>query len=160
METVARVAFVYLLLMVTLRVVGKRELGRMSPFELILLLLIPELFSQAVLREDVSMTNAVIAFFALVSLVFLTSLLAHRFRALENLMSGTPTVLASNGRCSEEHMNVERVQPEDGYAELRKAGFENLSDAKWIVLEDDGKLSIVPINRGRINMSNDDGDMP
>jgi uncharacterized membrane protein YcaP (DUF421 family) len=54
-------------------------------------------------------------------------------------------------------MNVERVQPEEVYAELRKAGFENLSDAKWIVLEDDGKLSIVPINRGRINMSNDDG---
>lgn len=157
METVARVAFVYLLLMVTLRVAGKRELGRMSPFELILLLLIPELFSQAVLREDFSMTNAVIAFFALVSLVFITSLLAHRFRALESLISGTPTVLASDGHFHDKHMNEERVQPEEVYAELRKAGYERLSDAKWIVLEDDGKLSIVPINRGRINMSNDDG---
>lgn len=156
METVVRVAFVYLVLMVTLRVIGKRELGRMSPFELILLLLIPELFSQAVLREDFSMTNAVIAFFALVSMVFITSLLAHRFRSLERLISGTPTVLASNGRFLDENMNEERVQPEEVYAELRKAGFERLSDAKWIVLEDDGKLSIVPIHGGRVNKSNDD----
>lgn len=159
METVVRVAFVYLLLMVTLRVVGKRELGRMSAFEFILLLLIPELFAQAIVREDFSMTNAVIAFFALVSLVFLTSLLAHRFRALERLISGTPTVLASNGRFLDENMNVERVQPEEVYAELRKAGYERLGDAKWIVLEDDGKLSIVPIHRGSVSQAGDEADL-
>jgi uncharacterized membrane protein YcaP (DUF421 family) len=85
-----------------------------------------------------------------------TSLLAHRFRTLERFLSGTPTVLASNGRFLDEHMNEERVQPEEVYAELRKAGFEKLSDAKWIVLEDDGKLSIVPIRRNRVNHSSDD----
>lgn len=84
-------------------------------------------------------------------------LLAHPFRALESLISGTPTVLASDGRFHDKRTNEERVQPEEVYAELRKAGYAKLSDAKWIVLEDDGKLSIVPINRGRISLSNDDG---
>ena len=157
METVARVAFVYVLLMMTLRVMGKRELGRLSPFELVLLMLIPELFSQAVLREDFSMTNAVIAFFSLVSLVFLTSLLAHRFPRMERVLSGEPTVIAAAGRFIDEAMNRERVQPGEVYAELRKAGFERLSDAKYIVLEDDGKMSIVPV-RGRRNPQTQDDD--
>ena len=61
METVIRVAYVYILLMVVLRIMGKRELGRLSPFELVLLMLIPELFSQALVREDFSMTNATVA---------------------------------------------------------------------------------------------------
>lgn len=149
METVARVAFVYVLLMVTLRMMGKRELGRLSPFELILLMLIPELFQQALMREDFSMTNAVVAFFTLVSLVFLTSLLAHRFRRLEQALMGEPAVLASGGRFVTKSMNEERVQPEEVYSELRKAGYERLSDARIIVLEEDGKISIVPVERGR-----------
>jgi uncharacterized membrane protein YcaP (DUF421 family) len=149
METVARVAFVYVLIMVTLRIMGKRELGRLSPFELVLLMLIPELFQQALMREDFSMTNAVIAFLTLCSLVFLTSLLAHRFRTVGQALMGKPTVLASGGRFVERAMNEERVQPEEVYAELRKAGFERLTDAKLIVLEEDGKLSIVPIARRR-----------
>lgn len=149
METVARVAFVYILLMVTLRVIGKRELGRLSPFELVLLMLIPEIFAQALMREDFSMTNAVIAFCSLVLLVFLTSLAAHRFRGMERVLAGEPAVIASGGRFLQEAMNRERVQPDEVYAELRKAGFERLSDAKYIVLEDDGKMSIVPASRER-----------
>jgi uncharacterized membrane protein YcaP (DUF421 family) len=156
METVARVAFVYVLLMVTLRVVGKRELGRLSPFELVLLMLIPELFQQALMREDFSLTAAVIAFFSLVSLVFATSLLAHRFRWMERVLAGEPAVIASGGRFVVEAMNRERVQPGEVYAELRKAGFERLSDARYIVLEDDGKLSIVPVERGGATRRDDD----
>jgi uncharacterized membrane protein YcaP (DUF421 family) len=148
MEIVARVAFVYILLMVTLRVIGKRELGRLSPFELVLLMLIPEIFAQALMREDFSMTNAVVAFCSLVLLVFLTSLVAHRFPRMERVLAGEPAVIASGGRFVQEAMNRERVQPDEVYAELRKAGFERLSDAKYIVLEDDGKMSIVPASPG------------
>jgi uncharacterized membrane protein YcaP (DUF421 family) len=148
METVARITFVYVLLMVTLRIIGKRELGRLSPFELVLLMLIPELFQQALMLEDFSMTSAVIAFFSLVTLVFATSLLAHRFPRMERILTGEPAVIASGGRFLDDAMNRERVQPDEVYAELRKAGFERLADARYIVLEDDGKISIVPVERG------------
>jgi uncharacterized membrane protein YcaP (DUF421 family) len=156
MESVLRVAFVYFLLMVTLRLIGKRELGRMSPFELVLLMLIPELFQQALVREDFSMTNATISFFSLVTLVFATSLLAHRYERIGRVISGSPTVLAQGGQFLEDNMNRERVAPDEVYAELRKAGFDRLRDAKWIVLEDDGKLSVVPMRQERVVRRDDE----
>ncbi len=145
METVLRVAFVYALLMIVLRLMGKRELGRLSPFELVLLMLIPEIFSQALVREDFSMTNATVAFLTLAALVFATSVLAHRFTRLEHVFSGSPAVLAQDGKFEEGAMNAELVQPDEIYSELRKAGHLQLSDARLIVLENDGKLSIIPV---------------
>lgn len=151
MESVLRVTYVYILLMVVLRAMGKRELGRLSPFELVLLMLIPELFSQALVREDFSMTNATIAFLTLVALVFGSSVLAHRFKRLETLLTGQPTVLAADGKFVEPALNAELVQPAEVYSELRKAGHADLSEAKWVILESDGKLSIVPMSQGEQN---------
>ena len=156
METVLRVAYVYILLMFVLRIMGKRELGRLSPFELVLLMLIPELFSQALVREDFSMTNATVAFMSLVSLVFATSVLAHRFKRLEKVFTGSPAVLASDGRFVQDAMNEELVQPDEVYSELRKAGYERLSEAKLVILENDGKLSIVPLRKNGGNTPQSD----
>ena len=61
METVIRVAIVYVFLMAALRFLGKREFGQLSPFDLVVLLMIPELVSQALVREDFSLTNAIVA---------------------------------------------------------------------------------------------------
>lgn len=144
MATVIRVAFVFVLLMVVLRVLGKRELSNLSPFELVLLMLIPELFQQALMLEDFSMTNAVIGLTTIVTLVMLTSILSHRFAGVHRAVAGEPTVLAYKGRFIERAMNAERVQPDDVYAELRKSGLERLSQARWVVLEDDGRISVVP----------------
>lgn len=156
METVIRVAYVYILLMIVLRIMGKRELGRLSPFELVLLMLIPELFSQALVREDFSMTNATVAFMSLASLVFVTSALAHRSKRLETVFSGSPAVLASGGRFEQDAMNEELVQPGEVYSELRKAGYQSLADAKWVILENDGKLSIVPMQKNSGNVPRED----
>jgi uncharacterized membrane protein YcaP (DUF421 family) len=156
METVLRVAFVYILLMVVLRIMGKRELGSLSPFELVLLMLIPEIFSQALVREDFSMTNATIAFLTLATLVFGTSALAHRFRALEKIVSGSPAVLARDGNFVPDAMNEELVQPDEVYSELRKAGHLELKDARLIVLEPDGRLSIIPVDSAGKNVPQKD----
>lgn len=68
-ETVLRVGFIYLLLMVLLRLLGKRELSQLSPLELVMLLLIPELVAQGIVGEDISMTNALVALATLLSMV-------------------------------------------------------------------------------------------
>jgi uncharacterized membrane protein YcaP (DUF421 family) len=73
METVARVSVVYVLLLAAMRVLGKRELSQLSPFELVTLLLIPEMFQQALVRDDFSMVTALVASATLLSLVYLTS---------------------------------------------------------------------------------------
>lgn len=144
METVLRIAFIYFFLMVAFRAMGKRELNKMSAFELVMLLLIPELFSQAALREDFSMTNATVATATLLTLVFFTSVVSHLSARAHEVISGNPTVLVRSGRYIEKNMNRERIGPEELLAEMHKAGYEKLEQIKWAILEDDGKISLVP----------------
>lgn len=144
METVVRILVIYLLLLLGLRAMGKREFGQLSPFELVTLLLIPELIQQAAVREDFSLTNAVVAVSALFLLVFLTSALAHRFGAFERVIGGLPAVLAHNGRFVPDAMNHERVSADEIYSELRKVGLVELKQVRWVLLEADGKIAIVP----------------
>lgn len=144
METVLRVALIYLAIVVGLRVLGKREFGQLSPLELVSLLLIPEIVSQAIVREDFSLTNAMIGLATLFSLVFMTSLLAVRSKRFQDAIESSPTVLAYKGRLIQDHLLQERVTPGEIFAEMRRVGLEQLSQVKWAMLETDGKISIVP----------------
>ena len=97
MDTVIRIAFIYFFLMIALRVMGKRELSEMSPFELVTLLMVPEIFSTALARQDYSMTHATIGVATLFTLVFVTSLVTFRFKRVEQIIEGTPTILVHDG---------------------------------------------------------------
>lgn len=148
METVLRVAITYVVILAGFRVMGKRELSQLSPFELVTLLLIPEIFAQAIIGEDFSMTNALVAFTTLLSLVFLTSVLAHVSRRFGAVIEAGPSVLVANGRMIERNMNRERITPEELHSELRMSGLEELSQVKWAILEADGKISVVRLDGG------------
>ena len=143
METVLRVGFIYAFLLVVLRVMGKRELSQLTPLELVMLLLIPEFVAQGVVREDFSLTNAVIAVTTLASFVFVTSVLSYRFRRVGELLEGKPTLLAERGRLLPDALARERVPPEEVVSEMRRAGVERLDDVRWVVLEPGGKISVI-----------------
>lgn len=147
MEIIIRVTIIYLVVLIGLRIVGKREFSQLSPLELVTLLLIPELVSQSLVREDYSLTTAIIGVATLLSLVFINSLLMQRSKRLETMIEGTPAVLVSHGKFIEETMNKERMSPEEVFAELHQAGLYQLSQAKWVILESDGKVSVVPEDR-------------
>jgi|SRR5689334_11035598 len=144
METVFRVVFVYALVWGCFRVLGKRELTQMSPFELVTLLFIPQLFSRALTRQDYSMTNAVIGATTLVLLVWLTSALNYRVGAFARIVQARPTVLVRRGLLLEEHLNRERIAPEDIFSAMHKVGLSALSEVEWAILEGDGKIALVP----------------
>jgi len=145
-ETIIRVALVYLFFMVTLRAMGKREFGELSPLELVSILLVPELIAPTVVGQDHSITNAFLAAGTLFTLVFINSLITFSNRRIENAIEGEPTVLAYDGQLVERNMRHERVTPDEIYGELRKQGFERLDQVRWAVLEGDGKISIIPKN--------------
>jgi hypothetical protein len=125
-------------------VLGKRDLTQMSPFELVTLLFIPQLFSRALPRQDYSMTNAVIGATTLFGLVFLTSVASHRSRRFAHFMEAKPTVLVRRGTSIEEHLDRERIAPEDIFSAMHRVGLEQLEQVEWAILEGDGKISIVP----------------
>jgi uncharacterized membrane protein YcaP (DUF421 family) len=144
MDSFLRVAYVYFFLMVGFRLLGKRELSQLSPFELVTLLLIPEIFSDALARQDFSMTNATVGACALLSLVFLSSLAMFRFPSLDRLCAGEPSVLAHDGKFVERNLSRERVTPAEIYGEMHRVGLEDLRQIRWAILETDGKISIIP----------------
>lgn len=144
METVIRVGLIYLFLMAALRVMGKREFSQMAPFELVTLLLIPELVAQGLVREDFSITNSVIGVSTLLSLVFLTSVVAFLSRRIGRAIEDEPAVLLHHGFLVPEAMALERIAPDELLAEMHRAGLETTDQVKWAVLETDGKITIVP----------------
>lgn len=145
MEIVIRVAVVYVFLMAGLRVIGKREFGQLTPFELVTLLLIPEIVTDALVGEDYSLTAAFIGVSTLLVLVFLTSAFAFRFPAFGRLTEGRPALLARNGALVAKTMNLERIAPEEISVELHKYGLSEISQVQWALLEVDGSITIVPM---------------
>jgi uncharacterized membrane protein YcaP (DUF421 family) len=144
METVLRVVFVYILVWACFRVLGKRELTQMSPFELVTLLFIPQLFSRALTRQDYSMTNAVIGATTLFTLVFVTSAASYRSKRFSHVVQARPRVLVQRGVLMEEHLNRERIAPEDIFSAMHKVGLERLDEVEWGILESDGKIALIP----------------
>jgi uncharacterized membrane protein YcaP (DUF421 family) len=144
METIWRIAVIYLFIIFGLRVLGKREFGQLSPLELVTLLIIPEIVSQGLVREDFSITNALIGTSTLLLLVYFTSLLQHSSESIEKVFSSSPTVLVQNGYYVDKHMNQERVSPDEIFDAMYQSGLDRLEQVKWAILTSDGKISIVP----------------
>ena len=143
-NSIWRVTFVFAFLMAAFRLTGKREVGQMSPFELVTLLLIPEIFSTALNRSDESLGLATTGVATLFLLVFFTGLLTFRSKKAEELLEGKPTVLVRDGKFVEMNLRRERVTPEEVLTEARLSGVEKLEDVRWAILETEGKIAIVP----------------
>ena len=144
MQTVLRVLFAYLLLLIGFRLLGKRELRKMSAFELVTLLFIPQLFSRALTRQDYSFTNAVIGAATLLLLVWITSAVSYRFKGAARLIQGEPTVLIADGTLLPDAMDRERITAAELFSEMHRAGLTGLTDVKWAILETNGTIAIVP----------------
>jgi uncharacterized membrane protein YcaP (DUF421 family) len=147
METVIRVTVVYLFLMVGLRVLGKREFGQLSPLELVSLLLIPELVSNALQSEDFSLVDALVAVSTLLALTVLTSMLLHMNKTAQRVIDGEPAVLVAHGQLAVDAMNRERVTTDEIFSEMHKSGLERLEQVAWAILETEGTITIVPENQ-------------
>ena len=159
MDTILRVAVVYLFLLATMRLLGKREFGQLSPFEVINLLIISEIVQQAMIRDDYSVTNALTGVSVLLLLVYLTSLLSYRFRKVERLVEGTPTVLVLNGRYVVYNLDRERVAPDEIQAEMHKSGLEKLDQVKLALLEGDGKITFIREDSGEVKRHDDETEL-
>jgi uncharacterized membrane protein YcaP (DUF421 family) len=139
---VIQVLIGFAVLMVVFRLIGKRELSRMSPFELVTLMLIPEILSSAVQGQG-SIVPGLAALCTVLILVLATSLLVHRFPRVQSVVEAEPTLLVENGRLLEDAFNRERLAPDELFAEMRKRGVCDLSEVRFAVLESSGELSFV-----------------
>jgi uncharacterized membrane protein YcaP (DUF421 family) len=140
---VGRTTLIYVVLLAGLRVLGKRDLAQLTPFEAILLFLIPQLFRNYLVGQDDSLVTALVSATTLLVLVYATSALAFASPRLKGLVASDPTVLVEHGILVERELQRERIGPEEIQAVLRQHGLERLDQVKRATLEADGNISIV-----------------
>jgi len=145
METILRALAVYLVLLLTFRLAGKRTLSQTTTFELVLLLIISETIQQAMVGDDHSIINGVILILTLIGADILLSWLKHRSDWLDRLVDDRPLVLVKDGEPLRHRMTKERVSEADVLAAARENhGLRGLDEIAFAVLEVDGKISVIP----------------
>jgi uncharacterized membrane protein YcaP (DUF421 family) len=141
MDLVFRTVFVFVLIFVVTRAVGRRELSSMEPFDMILLVVIGDLVQQGVTQSDYSLTGATTVIATLALLTVLTAWLSFRVRRLRPLLEGDPVVMVIDGRVHERNLRRERMTVEELEAEARLQQIGSLDDVRFAVLETNGKIS-------------------
>jgi uncharacterized membrane protein YcaP (DUF421 family) len=143
MDIVLRAAAVFVFLFVVMRVTGRRELGQLEPFDLILLVVVGDLVQQGVTQNDYSVTGTLLAVSTFVALTVAVSYLGYRFRGLRPLLEGEPIVLVQDGRVIEPNLRRERITREELLAQARLNEIPSLVEVRWAVLETGGQISFI-----------------
>jgi uncharacterized membrane protein YcaP (DUF421 family) len=133
-------AFIYLLT----RVIGRRELSSLEPFDLILLIVLGDTIQQGLTQDDYSVTGAVIAVGTIAALQVATSWVAFRFRWARRVLNGEPIVLMQDGRVLEQNLRRERLTTQELAEAARGEQIASLQDVQWAVFEPSGKISFIP----------------
>jgi uncharacterized membrane protein YcaP (DUF421 family) len=143
MDLVLRATFVYFLILVVTRAVGRRELGQMEPMDFILLIVIGDLVQQGVTQSDESVTGTLIVISTLSALTVGMSYLSFRFRRLRPLLEGDPIVLIADGQVNERALHRQRITDDELKVEARQQSIGSLDDVRYAILESSGKISFI-----------------
>jgi uncharacterized membrane protein YcaP (DUF421 family) len=143
-EIVVRTLLVYLAVFFGLRLAGKRELGQMTVFDLVVILLIANAVQNAMVGADVSVQGGILAAIVLLAVNRAVAYLRLHRGFWGRLIEGTPTVLIENGELIEPHLRKERVEREELEMVMREHGVASLGEVQLAILETDGSISIVP----------------
>jgi len=142
-EIVLRTAIVYFVILLGIRLTGKREIGQMTPFDLALLLLISNAVQNAMTGPDTSVTGGIIAAATLLLLNAAVTRLVWKNRKMRKFVEGTPTLLIRHGKIIHQHLDKERVTADALTQALREHGVASVEDVSVAVLEIDGSISVL-----------------
>ena len=142
-EFIVRALIVYGFLVLLLRMTGKRQVGQLAPFDLVLLLVLSNAVQNAMNGGDNSVLAGILSACTLVLFNYLVGLAAWRSKRVEALIEGRPEVLIHNGRLYEEVLVREKLTHHELSAALRAAGCINVEDVHYAMLENNGQISVV-----------------
>jgi uncharacterized membrane protein YcaP (DUF421 family) len=147
-QLVIRSVVVYLALLAVLRVFGKREVGQFTLFDLVVILLVANAVQPAMTGPDYSLLGGLIIIVTLIVLDRAIALARARSSLVRTLLESSPRVIARDGHWLKRAMEREDMTPEDAEMALREHGIDSVSEVQTAVLEGDGSISVVPIERG------------
>ena len=140
-----KTALIYFFLVIGLRLLGKRELGQMNIYDLVLIIVLANAVQNAMVGNDTTLVGGLIAAITLLLINRGFNFVMSRSAKLEKLMVGEPILIVNDGQLLKDRCTREGITYEQVMAALREHGIEKLDDAHMCVLEVDGSISVVPI---------------
>jgi uncharacterized membrane protein YcaP (DUF421 family) len=144
MDIVLRAGLAFIFVFFLTRVLGKRELNSLEPFDVIMLVMLGDLVQQGVTQNDFSVTGLMLAAGTVGILTLAFSFASYRFPRLRPVLEGEPLILVEDGKPIERNIHRERLTLEELSAEARKQQISSLDDVQWAVLETGGTISFIP----------------
>jgi uncharacterized membrane protein YcaP (DUF421 family) len=143
MDIAIRAVALYAFVLVLTRVIGRRELASLEPFDLVLLIVLGDSIQQGLTQDDYSVTGAVIVISTIAALQVLTSYVGFRAPFLRPVLEGEPIVVVEDGKPIEKNLRRERVTFEELMAEARQQQIASLDEVQWAVIETSGNISFI-----------------
>ena len=142
LEKLARPVIVYLVLVVLLRIFGKRELAQLNPFDLVVLLSLSNTVQNAIIGDDNSVTGGIIGAFGLLAINWLVVRVLFRSRRLTRALEGQSTILIRNGQLDPKAMSREMLSREELLSVIHRQGFEDIHQVRKCELEPNGTFYV------------------
>jgi uncharacterized membrane protein YcaP (DUF421 family) len=143
-ELIARGLVVYVFLLVLLRITGKRQVGQLAPFDLVLLLVLSNAVQNSMNAGDNSLVGGLISATTLIGANSLLGMLTYRSKKLEALIEGRPQIIVHNGKIFGDVMASARLTHHELNAALRQSGCTCIEEVHSAILENNGSISVVP----------------
>lgn len=143
LEQIYRTVFVYFLVLLVVRLMGKREVGQLSPFDFVVAIIIAELAAIPMEVSDMPLWSGVLPLLILALLEIIMSYATLLSRPLRCIICGGPQVIIKNGRLLRKEMRKARYNLDDLIGQLREKGIVNIDDVEFAVLETSGRLSVI-----------------
>jgi uncharacterized membrane protein YcaP (DUF421 family) len=143
MDIALRAIVLYVFIVLVTRVIGRRELSSLSPFDLILLIVLGDAVQQGLTQDDYSVTGALIAVSTIATLQVLTSYVSFRSGRARKVLEGLPIVLVERGEVIQRNLRRERMTEDEVAEEMRMQQIASFDEVQWAILETNGSISFV-----------------
>jgi uncharacterized membrane protein YcaP (DUF421 family) len=142
-----RTLFIYFLIVVVFRMMGKREIGKLSVIDFVVSIMIAELAVISIEDPKIPMINSLISIFVLLGIQLILAIVSLKSRKMRELVDGKPSIIIKEGKIDEQEMRKQRYNFDDLLTQLRENNIRNMNEVEFGVLETTGKLSIIKRNR-------------
>ena len=156
MDIVLRASVTFAALYLLLRLLGKREIGQLTPFELVVIVVMGDLVQQGVTHNDFSLIGSILAIATFAFWALVMSWATYLSPRLETLLDGRPQVIIRDGELIEANLRRDRMTRGEVEAEMRLAGIARMHDVAWAILETQGKISFIRKSDGEVQRAKDD----
>lgn len=149
-----RTAILYLLVVLTMRLMGKRQIGELQPYEFVITIMISDLASLPMQDTRLPLLLGIIPIITLLFLKTLLTQIGLKFQYTRKLVDGEPCILVHKGKINYSTLKKQQLNIDELLEELRLANYFNLDEIQYAILENDGQISILPTDYNSSNTSN------